>query len=240
MTPDDVADDVTDRHDPDGAGGSGGDGGGSGGGAAGGDGAAEGGSGGGDGAAGGDSAGGGGSGGGVAGGDSAGGGDGTEPGGGTSEADVDDRPGLYVESTVIMTTVRVVAPFVLTFALFIMFHGADSPGGGFQGGVIAGSVVMMLAFAYGIESTRQWVDVRAVVALAAGGVLAFVGIGVGSMVLGGQFLQYTEYERLIDHAGKYGIELVELGIGAIVASVAIGLFFLLAAGFTHAVEGEPT
>ncbi len=171
-------------------------------------------------------------------GDGAGGG-GAEPGNGPTEADeFDDRPGLYVESTVIMTTVRVVAPFVLTFALFIMFHGADSPGGGFQGGVIAGSVVMMLAFAYGIESTRRWIDVRAVVALAAGGVLAFVGIGVGAIVLGGQFLQYTEYERLLDHASKYGIELVELGIGAIVASVAIGLFFLLAAGFTHAVEGE--
>ncbi|MBX0321551.1 Na(+)/H(+) antiporter subunit B [Halomicroarcula sp. F13] len=151
---------------------------------------------------------------------------------------VDDQPGLYVESTIIMTTVRVVAPFVLTFALFIMFHGADSPGGGFQGGVIAGSVVLMLAFAYGIESTRQWLDVRVVVALAAGGVLTFASIGLGTIVLGGQFLQYTEYEVFLSHASKYGIELVELGIGAIVASVAIGLFFLLAAGFGHVVDEE--
>jgi len=150
----------------------------------------------------------------------------------------DDQPGLYVESTIIMTTVRVVAPFVLTFALFIMFHGADSPGGGFQGGVIAGSVVMMLAFAYGIESTRQWVDVRVVTALASGGVLTFAAIGVGSMALGGQFLQYTEYEPLLDHASKYGIELVELGIGGIVASVAVGLFFLLSAGFGHITDRE--
>jgi len=150
---------------------------------------------------------------------------------------VDDQPGLYVESTIIMTTVRVVAPFVLTFALFIMFHGADSPGGGFQGGVIAGSVVMMLAFAYGIDSTRQWLDVRVVAALASGGVLVFAGIGLGSILLGGQFLQYTEYEPFYAEASKYGIELVELGIGGIVASVAIGLFFLLAAGFGH-VAGE--
>ncbi|WP_254274027.1 Na(+)/H(+) antiporter subunit B [Haloarcula marina] len=150
----------------------------------------------------------------------------------------DDRPGLYVESTIIMTTVRVVAPFVLTFALFIMFHGADTPGGGFQGGVIAGSVVMMLAFAYGIESTRQWVDVRVVAALASGGVLVFTSIGLGAMLLGGQFLQYTEYEFLNSHASKYGIELVELGIGGIVAAVAIGLFFVLAAGFGHAVDEE--
>lgn len=150
---------------------------------------------------------------------------------------VDDQPGLYVESTIIMTTVRVVAPFVLTFALFIMFHGADSPGGGFQGGVIAGSVVMMLAFAFGIESTRRWLDVRVVAALASGGVLVFAAVGLGSILLGGQFLQYTEYTPFISKASKYGIEVVELGIGGIVASVAIGLFFLLAAGFGH-VAGE--
>lgn len=151
----------------------------------------------------------------------------------------DEGPGLYVESTIIMTTVRVVAPFVLTFALFIMFHGADTPGGGFQGGVIAGSVVMMLAFAFGIDSTRQWLDVRVVAALASGGVLVFAGIGLGSIALGGQFLQYNEYLPYYSKASKYGIELVELGIGGIVASVAIGLFFLLAAGFGHvAGEGE--
>ncbi|WP_096591727.1 MnhB domain-containing protein [Halorubrum ezzemoulense] len=150
----------------------------------------------------------------------------------------DEGPGLYVESTIIMTTVRLVAPFILTFALFIMFHGADSPGGGFQGGVIAGSVVVMLAFAYGIDSTRQWLDVRVVSALASGGVFAFVGIGLGAMALGGQFLQYAEFEALFGHAIKYAIELVELGIGAIVAAVAIGLFFLLAAGFDGVAEGD--
>ena len=150
----------------------------------------------------------------------------------------DERTGLYVESTIIMTTVRVVSPFVLTFALFVMFHGANSPGGGFQGGVIAGSVVMMLAFAYGIDAAREWLDVRVVSALASGGVFAFVGIGLGAMALGGQFLQYAEFEALFGHAIKYAIELVELGIGAIVAAVAIGLFFLLAAGFDGVAEGD--
>ncbi len=149
-----------------------------------------------------------------------------------------ETPELYVESAIIMTTVRVVTPFILTFALFIMFHGADSPGGGFQGGVVAGSVVMTLAFAYGIDSTRQWLDGRVVAALASGGVFAFVGIGLGAMALGGQFLQYSEYEALFGQATKYAIELVELGIGAIVAAVAIGLFFLLAAGFDRDTEDD--
>jgi multicomponent Na+:H+ antiporter subunit B len=82
------------------------------------------------------------------------------------------------------------------------------------------------------------VDIRIVAALASGGVLTFATIGLGSIALGGTFLEYTEYTFIIKKASKYGIELVELGIGAIVASVAIGLFFLLAAGFGH-VTDEP-
>lgn len=145
-----------------------------------------------------------------------------------------DRSVLYVESAIIMTTVRVVAPFVLTYGLFIMLHGADSPGGGFQGGVIAAAVVMMIAFAFGIEATADWVDSRAIVAIAAGGVLTFAGVGLGSLLAGGSFLQYTAYG--FDHASKYGIELVELAIGAIVAGVIVGMFFVIMTGFSHAID----
>ena len=150
-------------------------------------------------------------------------------------ADEGDR-GLYVESTIIMTTVRTVAPFVLTFALFVMFHGADSPGGGFQGGVIAGATLMMIAFAFGIESTRAWVNSSVVAALAAGGVAVFALVGLGSIALGGTFLEYHVYP--ISHASAYGIELVEFAIGGIVSGVVISLFFVVAAGFGHAVGEE--
>jgi len=137
-------------------------------------------------------------------------------------------PSVYVESTIIMTTVRVVAPFVLTFGLFVMLHGADSPGGGFQGGVVVGAVVMMLAFAYGTDATQAWADRRIVTALATGGVLTFAAIGLGSIVLEGTFLEYHAYG--FEGASKYGIELVELGIGAIVAGVVVSLFFQLSTG----------
>lgn len=147
----------------------------------------------------------------------------------------DERNGLYVESTIIMTTVRTVAPFVLTFALFVMFHGADSPGGGFQGGVIAGAVLMMIAFAFGIDATRDWVNGTAVAAIAAGGVLVFTVVGLGSILLDGAFLEYHVYP--IDHASAYGIEIVEFAIGGIVSGIVISLFFVIAGGFTPG-DGE--
>ena len=75
----------------------------------------------------------------------------------------DAERGTYTESEVIMSTVRVVTPFVLTFGLFVTFHGADSPGGGFQGGALVGTVALMLAFAFGIDATRRWLDRKSVV-----------------------------------------------------------------------------
>lgn len=144
----------------------------------------------------------------------------------------------YVESQVIMTTVKVVTPFVLTYGLFITFHGADAPGGGFQGGAIIGTVILMIAFAFGIEPTREWLSNAAVVGLIAGGVVAFGAIGLASMALGGAFLQYDLLP--IHHPVRYGIEGVEiLGIAAIVSGTVIGLFFVTAAGFTAETLARP-
>ena len=137
-----------------------------------------------------------------------------------------DEPRTYIESEVIMSSVRVVAPFVLTFGLFVTFHGADSPGGGFQGGALVGVVVLMLAFAFGIDPTRQWLGSRIVTIVAA------LGLGVGLLVYPewyGGFLEYVRYP--LHHPTKLGIEAVEIGgIALIVAGVIIGLFFLTAAG----------
>jgi multicomponent Na+:H+ antiporter subunit B len=138
----------------------------------------------------------------------------------------------YVESPIIMATVRVIAPFVFTFGLFIMFHGADSSGGGFQGGVIVATVMLMLGIAFGIDPLREWVGESVLVGLLGVGVAAFLGIGVGTVALGGGFLEYhvIETELGIYHATKYGIEAVELAIGVGVASTITGLFFAIDAG----------
>ncbi|WP_434522423.1 MnhB domain-containing protein [Halorubrum sp. AS12] len=148
--------------------------------------------------------------------------------------DSDRRQGTpYTESQVIMPTVKIVAPFAFTYGLFVTFHGGGSPGGGFQGGAIVAAVVFMIAFAFGIEATREWLANTVVVALAVGGTLVFAGIGLVPVALGGAFLQYELLP--IPDPVKYGMEGVEiLGIGTIVAGVLMGLFFVLANGFSDA------
>ncbi|QLG62912.1 MnhB domain-containing protein [Halorarum salinum] len=142
----------------------------------------------------------------------------------------------YVESPIIMATVRIVAPFVFTLGLFVMFHGADSSGGGFQGGVIVGTVVLMLAIAFGVGPTRGWLSSTLLVVQLVVGVGLFVGVGLTAMAFGGAFLEYSAVP--VHHASKYGIELVEFGIGIIVAGTVVGLFFALAAGHELTEEEE--
>ncbi|MCX2819342.1 MAG: multicomponent Na+:H+ antiporter subunit B [Methanobacteriota archaeon] len=132
----------------------------------------------------------------------------------------------YFESPIVMTTVRLVAPFALTYGAFVTLHGAESPGGGFQGGVVVAATVITVAFAFGVRPTVDWVDERVVVGVFAGGMLAFGAVTVGTVLLGGAVLQVD----LLPVSIKYGIEAVEVFIGAIVAGVVTSLFFLLSEG----------
>lgn len=146
-----------------------------------------------------------------------------------------------------MTAVRAIAPFTLTYALFLTFHGAESAGGGFQGGAIAAATILMIAFAFGIGPTRDWLRNRTLVLLATGGVAMFALVGLIPMGVGGTFLEHGSYYTAFDIKTKWGLEAVEIvGIAPIVSGVIVALFFVLAAGFIGGgierlpEESEPT
>ncbi|MFB6303362.1 MAG: MnhB domain-containing protein [Haloferacaceae archaeon] len=160
---------------------------------------------------------------------------GREEGGGTITRPAESRQ-PYVESTIIMTTVRVIAPFVLTLGLFVMFHGTSSAGGGFQGGVIAATTVVMLAFAFGIEPVADRIRGEHLTLLILAGIGTFLLVGLGSYAFGGTLLQFGLYP--VHHGSKYSIELIELGIGVVVAGTITGLFFLLGSGLDALLDDD--
>ena len=141
----------------------------------------------------------------------------------------------YTDSPVVTTTVRLLAPFVLTYGLFTLFHGTSSVGGGFQGGVVAAAMVVTVAFALGIRRTAAWLDGRALVALVAAGPVVFGAVALAGVALGGAFLQFDVIP--IPKATVYATEAVEVGIGATVAAVVVVLFVRIADGYE---EPAPT
>ncbi|OED36484.1 cation:proton antiporter [Chromatiales bacterium (ex Bugula neritina AB1)] len=118
----------------------------------------------------------------------------------------------------------VIAP-VLVFALYVQWHGDFGPGGGFQAGVIFASGIILYALIYGIVPAQQLLPPRKLAYLPAVGLLLYAGVGVVSMLKGGEFLNYSVLVHDPLHGQHYGILIIELGVGITVAAVMINIFF---------------
>ena len=133
--------------------------------------------------------------------------------------------------SVIMDAVaRILVPVVLLFAVYVLVHGHVSPGGGFQGGVLFGSGLIMMRLIWGPGGQDRAVPVfgpslRGSLILACAGILAYVGIGLAAMAFGGEFLNYGTLPLGGDPA--HVRELATLGIEAAVFLTVAGTVVVL-------------
>ena len=90
------------------------------------------------------------------------------------------------DATVLIT--RWAAPLIVLFGLYVGLHAMTTPGGGFQGGVIVASGLLLIYLGQGYRTWRQllpspWLD-----ALEGGGAALYALSGVYSMLLGQAYL----------------------------------------------------
>ncbi|WDI32232.1 Na(+)/H(+) antiporter subunit B [Hyphococcus flavus] len=125
-----------------------------------------------------------------------------------------------------VTTKLLFAPIIL-FALYVQFHGDYGPGGGFQAGVIFAVAFILHAFCFGLAETKKVLPQKALTIAMVLGLMFYAGTGVATLLLGGNFLAYTEIDpQSTHHAGQhYGILLVEWGVGVTVASTMLTIFY---------------
>ena len=127
-----------------------------------------------------------------------------------------------------VVTKILIAPIVL-FGLFVQFHGDFGAGGGFQAGVIVAVGIILYALIFGLSTAERVLPMWVVRTAACLGVLLYAGVGVATMVLGGNFLDYDFLSQ--DPVGyavagqHLGILLIEGGVGLTVASVMILVFY---------------
>ena len=131
---------------------------------------------------------------------------------------------------VIRVITGLLLPFILLFALYVLFHGEYGPGGGFQAGVIFASGAVLYSLVFGLDRAQYVVPRGALWSLVSLGLLLYLGLGVLTMVLGGSFLDYTTLSPGHPETGQHvGILVVEAAIGATVSAVMAGIFFGFAA-----------
>ena len=126
---------------------------------------------------------------------------------------------------VLRVIAKLVIPLIILFALYVQFHGDFGPGGGFQAGVIFGAAFILYGLVFGARAARQVAPPPVLRTLGASGVLLYAGVGVFSLLLGGNYLDYNVLSHDPVDGQHLGILLIEFGVGTTVASVITGLFY---------------
>ena len=131
---------------------------------------------------------------------------------------------------VLRVVTKILVPPILLFALYVQFHADYGPGGGFQAGIIFAVAFILYGLVFGLDLAKRVAPPDIVKRLMAAGVILFAGVGLVTLFLGENFLDYDALHPDTEHhlGQHYGIIAVELGVGITVAAVMIILFFAFA------------
>jgi multicomponent Na+:H+ antiporter subunit B len=124
---------------------------------------------------------------------------------------------------------RSLIPLIVLFGLYVQFHGDFGPGGGFQAGVIIAAGFVLYGLIYGLEALRTLVPLRALEVAVSVGVLLYAGVGVLTIALGGNFLDYNALDpHHPEHGQHLGILMIEAGVGITVTSAMLAIYYMFA------------
>ena len=83
---------------------------------------------------------------------------------------------------------RLFAPLIMLFGLYVAVHAMTTPGGGFQGGVIAATAALLVFLAEGYAGWRGVMKSPVLDALEGGGAALYALCGFASLAIGAPFL----------------------------------------------------
>lgn len=97
---------------------------------------------------------------------------------------------VKINDVILRTVTKIVVFIILTFGVYLFLSGHNTPGGGFIGGLVLASAIVLLYLSHDIETVQKSLplDFKLV---AASGVLLATGTGIGSLLFGAPFMSQT-------------------------------------------------
>jgi len=143
----------------------------------------------------------------------------------------DDEMAYSFGSDVLDATTRMLTPFIVLFATYVVIHGHTSPGGGFQGGAIFAAAIILVRLVRG-AAPGLLLSSRVTLAVGSVGVFVFFGTGLVSLFYGRNFLDYSAlpfpYEG--GHLRQFGSLAIEVGVFITVTAILVLIFQVLTSG----------
>ena len=132
-------------------------------------------------------------------------------------------------SVVLTETVNGITPVLLLFSIFLTLRGHNAPGGGFAGGLVMGSAVVLRFLASGPRGVRS-LRVDPIVLIGTGLVLA-LSVGLTSLIVDGSFLESAIWKWHVPVVGDIKIvssSLFDIGVHVLVVGVVMAIIVAFA------------
>ena len=133
------------------------------------------------------------------------------------------------DSSIVRTMSRLLIPLIQLFAFYVLFFGQYGPGGGFTGGVMLGTSLILAVLVFGPEAPPCRLA-RKVIHGDGLGLIIFAGVGGLCLIGGGEFLNYAHLEiaGMGDASRRsLGIVLTQIGVAVDIAVTAISIVISL-------------
>lgn len=126
---------------------------------------------------------------------------------------------------ILNTAFRYMVPFTLVYGAYVLFHGEYSPGGGFQAGALFAIGVVLTRLVQGDEAVLNITGNSALI-LAGFGAFIYGGLGLFSVFLGGNMLEYgvLPFNLTEQELNAIGILGIEIGVTICVMGTIIVIF----------------
>lgn len=130
---------------------------------------------------------------------------------------------MKINDLILRTVTKLIVFIILTLAIYLFFSGHNAPGGGFIGGLVLASAIVLLLLTYDIETIKYSIpfDFKIVSAI---GALIVLLTGLGSIIFGEPFLTQTFATVILPFLGEVELSTVtffELGVALVVVGVVV-------------------
>jgi multicomponent Na+:H+ antiporter subunit B len=128
---------------------------------------------------------------------------------------------MRTNDVMLQTATKVVTFIILMFAVHIFFAGHYTPGGGFVGGLLTASAIVLLMLAYDIETVKKIIPFNYVIMTATGLLLA-LGTASASIFFNVPFFTHAyDYFNLpiLGETSLHSAALFDLGVYLVVVGV---------------------
>ena len=122
---------------------------------------------------------------------------------------------------ILRKSAKLLSPFILLFALYVLFNGETSPGGGFSGGAILGGGLILYSTAYGPEQLSRLLTRRLYDGVRITGLMAYA-LTYGIFIFAGANEITVEMEWMMS--------VIDLSVGLVVACTIYGFYTMFQRG----------